>query len=363
MAVHDPDHPPPPPRLVPWNGGAAEQKVAPFVRVFDEELTKAGFSAEAADSLFDEGSGSADLKVAVLVDDLKGRFCRDCGGTWLRKSVPASVMMTAHWEVYSTLERKVIAKVTTSGAGDSQERFAGSYLPGVLEGFRENVRQLLASEDFRRVVTSAATGGGGPDRAAALAAEPIALIGPKAPGPLAAATKSVAIVYAADGQGSAFLISNSGYLLTNHHVVGGSKYVKLKWSNGAETVGEVVRSDVRRDVALIKTDPGGRPPLALRSGPVQQGEPVFAIGTPLQDALQNTMTKGIVSAERVDHGLRYIQSDAGVTHGNSGGPLLDQKGSVIALTVSGIEAGQAEGLNFFIPIDEALKALALQPPS
>ncbi|THD82073.1 MAG: trypsin-like serine protease [Phenylobacterium sp.] len=364
LAVYDPDHPPPPPRLVPWNGGAAEQKVAPFARVFDEELTKAGFAAQAADSLFDDNSESADLKVAVLVDDLKGRFCRDCGGAWLRKSVPASVMMTGHWEVYSTLERKVIAKITTSGAGDSQEKYAGSYLPGVLEGFRENVRQLLASEEFRRVVTNPSPGVGGSDRPAALAIEPIALAGPKAPGTVANAGKSVAIIYAADGQGSGFLISNAGYLLTNQHVVGGSKYVKVKWSDGAETVGEVVRTDARRDVALIKADPSGRPALALRRGAVQQGEAVFAIGTPLHDSLQNTMTKGIVSAERVEKGQRFIQSDVGVNHGNSGGPLLDQKGSVIAITDWGVAPdGTPIGLNFFIPIDDALKSLALTPAS
>jgi S1-C subfamily serine protease len=364
-AIGDPDHPPPPPRLVPWNSGASDQKVSTFARVFDEEMQKAGFAAQATDSLFEENQGSADLKLGVLVDDLKGRFCRDCAKSFLtRNGVPASVMMTAHWEVYSTLERKVIAKVTTSGAADSHEKFTGSYLPGVLEAFRENVRQLLASEAFRKVVTSSVSGAPSAERVASLAQEPIALIGPKAPGAVTSAGKSVAIIYAADGQGSGFLVSGAGYLLTNQHVVGGSKYVKVKWSDGAETVGEVIRADARRDVALVKADPGGRSPLALRRGAVQQGEPVFAIGTPLDDSLQNTMTKGIISAERVEHGLRFIQSDAGVNHGNSGGPLLDRKGAVVAITVSGLAPADTPiGLNFFIPIDDALKTLALAPAS
>jgi serine protease Do len=364
LIVADPDHPPPPPRLVPWNSGAAEQKVAAFARVFDEELQKAGFSAQAADTLFDDNTGSADLKVAVLVDDLKGRFCRDCGGLWNRKGVPASVMMAAHWEVYSTLERKVIAKVDTSGTGDSHERFAGSYLPGVLEGFRENVRQLLASDEFRRVVTSQAPDASTAPRADSSAQTPIALIGPKMPGTMMSAAKSVAIVYGADGQGSGFLVSNAGYLLTNQHVVGGSKYVKLKWADGSESLGEVVRTDARRDVALVKAEVRGRAPLALRLSPAQQGEAVFAIGSPLGDAQQNTMTKGIVSATRIRNGQNYIQSDVAVTHGNSGGPLLDEKGQVIGMTVSGLEPnGSPIGLNFFIPIDDALKSLALTPAS
>jgi S1-C subfamily serine protease len=173
---------------------------------------------------------------------------------------------------------------------------------------------------------------------------------------------SVAIVFAADGSGSGFLVSKDGYVLTNHHVVGGAKYVKLKWSNGEETLGEVIRSDRRRDVALVKTDAKGRAPLALRGGAPQLGDPVFAIGTPLDDKLQNTLTKGIVSANRVYEGQPFIQSDVAVTHGNSGGPLLDEKGRVLGLTVSGrAPDGAPVGLNFFIPIDDALRALALKP--
>ena len=74
------------------------------------------------------------------------------------------------------------------------------------------------------------------------------------------------------------------------------------------------------------------------------------------------MTKGIVSATRVRDGLPYIQSDVAVTHGNSGGPLLDEKGRVIGITASGLTSnGTPIGLNFFIPIDDALKALSLSP--
>jgi S1-C subfamily serine protease len=330
--------------------------------VFDDELKKAGFRAEAGEALFEEASGSADLKVGVLIDDIKGRFCEDCPSLLNPKGIPATVVMTAHWEVYSALDRKVVARVTTAGGAEYRSKLQGSILPAVLEGFRENVRQLIASDDFRRLVTRSPGAAGGVAASGPVNLTPIALVGPATRGTVAQASKSVAVVYAADGQGSGFLVSSEGYLITNQHVVGGSKYVKLKWSDGAETVGEVLRADTRRDVALIKTEAKGRAPLALRLGPVQQGETVFAIGTPLDDKLQNTMTKGIVSAERMDQGLRYIQSDVTVNHGNSGGPLIDDKSQVIALTVSGrAPNGSPIGLNFFIPIEDALKALALTP--
>ena len=92
---------------------------------------------------------------------------------------------------------------------------------------------------------------------------------------------SVAVVFAGDGSGSGFLISDDGLLLTNQHVVGGSKYVNVKWSDGTESLGEVLRVDRPRDVALVKTDAKGRIPLALRTDTPNQGETVYAIGSPL----------------------------------------------------------------------------------
>ena len=170
-------------------------------------------------------------------------------------------------------------------------------------------------------------------------------------------------MFAPEGSGSGFLVSDDGYLLTNHHVVGTAKVVKVKWSDGTESVGQVLRSDPRRDVAVIKTEPGGRPALILRHTEAQQGETVFAIGSPLGDRFQNTMSKGIVSALRNQQGQSYIQSDVMVNHGSSGGPLLDETGHVIGLTASGqVINGSPVGINFFIPIDDALKTLNLTAP-
>jgi len=344
-------------RLMTWSSGRVQEQPAPFKKVFDEELQKAGFMGDAPDSVFADSGSSADLKVGVLITDIEGRFCVDCPNLFNRNSVPGTVVMTANWEIYSTLERKVIAKVTTSGGGDYNTRLGTSFLPAVYEGFRENVRQLLANAELRKLVTAP---GGAIQTATSPSLAPILLQGGTAHLTTAQASNAVAIVFAADGSGSGFLVSNDGYLITNHHVVSGSKYVKLKWADGSETLGEVVRSDSRRDVALVKADVHGRTPLDLHPGPVQQGDAVFAIGSPLGEAQQNTMTKGIVSATRVRDGLPYIQSDVAVTHGNSGGPLLDEKGRVIGITVSGLApSGSPIGLNFFIPIGGALKALSL----
>ncbi|HLZ75034.1 S1C family serine protease [Phenylobacterium sp.] len=348
-------------RLMTWNSGRVQEQPAPFKNVFDEELQKAGFDAAASDSVFADAGGSADLKVGVLITDIEGRFCIDCPNLFNRDGVPGTVVMTTNWEIYSTLERKVIAKITTSGGADYKTRLGTSFLPAVYEGFRENVRQFLSNAEIRKLVTTP-QGATGPATSPTLT--PISLQGGVAHLSLGQAASGVAVVFAADGSGSGFLVSNDGYLITNQHVVGGTKYVKLKWSDGSETVGEVIRSDPRRDVALIKADAHGRAPLDLNLGQVQQGDAVFAIGSPLGEAQQNTMTKGIVSALREREGLPYIQSDVAVTHGNSGGPLLDDKGRVIGITHSGLApTGTPIGLNFFIPIGDALRALSLTAPA
>ena len=91
-------------------------------------------------------------------------------------------------------------------------------------------------------------------------------------------------------------------------------------------------------------------------------ETVYAIGTPMETRLQGTLTRGVISASRTLGGYRYIQSDTAVNPGNSGGPLLDDAGQVVAMTVSrysGDPVDSVQGLNFFIPIDDALRFLAL----
>lgn len=347
-------------RLVSWQEGQVETDPSLLAGIFAEEMKAAGVPTDgSSESLFSQES-AADLQVGVRVNEMNGRFCENCrlfgGGSWT-----GAVTMTARWEIYSSLERKVVATVETRGGyATDKQGLVGEPERLVYEAFRDSARRLVASPEFRRAVTTPVGGSAAP---AAPAHQTLVLFGASRPVGVPQASKSVATVFAADGMGSGFLVSSDGHVLTNQHVVGGSKYVKLKWSDGSESLGEVVRADPRRDVALIKTEARGRAPLSLRTGAVQQGETVFAIGTPLEETLQNTMTKGIVSAMRDYQGQRFIQSDVGVTHGNSGGPLIDDKGAVIGLTVIGLHPDESRSLNLFIPIGEALQALALQPAS
>jgi S1-C subfamily serine protease len=151
----------------------------------------------------------------------------------------------------------------------------------------------------------------------------------------------VVTVRTPSGTGSGFFISED-LLMTNEHVVVGSSAVRLRFFGGREIGGQVVRSDARRDVALVRAEsPEAGRGLPLRLDAPMVGSEVFVIGSPLGEAQEGSVTKGIVSALRNDNGLAvdrgpFIQSDVAVTNGNSGGPMFDDKGNVVGITDLGL---------------------------
>ncbi len=159
------------------------------------------------------------------------------------------------------------------------------------------------------------------------------------------------------GQGSGFLISADGYVMTNHHVVEGADEITVTLPDKREFKGHVIGSDQRSDVALVKIDGSGLPTSKIGDpARLKVGEWVIAIGSPF--GLQNTVTAGIVSAKGRETGelLPFIQTDAAVNPGNSGGPLINMRGEVVGVnsqifTTSGAYAG----ISFAIPIDEAIR--------
>jgi S1-C subfamily serine protease len=266
--------------------------------------------------------------------------------------------MAVEWQIYSVAQGRVVARIATRGGGVVKQSKEGTRLALVTGAFGDNVRRLAAASEFRGLVLAATSDSDPPALTAPIRLRFAAAADQT---PLATAVKSVVTVYAGDGSGSGVVVAADGYILTNHHVAGSGGQVRVRWADGTSTVGDVIRSDARRDVALIRTA-SKTAALPIRHSPMLLGETVFAIGSPLSDLFQNTLTKGIVSANRIYGGLPFIQSDVAVNHGNSGGPLLDQNGNVVGLTVAGAApAGSPVGLNLFIPIDDALRALSLEP--
>src|SRR3954465_14259786 len=177
---------------------------------------------------------------------------------------------------------------------------------------------------------------------------------------ISSAMPAVVRVETTTGFGSGFFIS-ADTLLTNVHVVGSNPTVTIRRPDGRTLSGRVDPSAAELDIAVVRVsspDPN-QPTLPLGSGSQSRaGQEVIALGTPL--GLQNTVTRGIVSAVRQIGGLTLVQTDAAINPGNSGGPLLDRSGSVIGITTLGVKASEAQGLSFAIAIDHAKALLAGQ---
>jgi serine protease Do len=155
------------------------------------------------------------------------------------------------------------------------------------------------------------------------------------------------------GQGSGFIISADGYMLTNNHVVADADRVTVKMADEREFEGKVVGTDSRIDIALVKIE--SKEPLPFvdigKSDPMQVGDWVVAIGNPF--GLSHTVTAGIVSAKGRVIGAGpyddFIQTDASINPGNSGGPLFNLDGEVIGINTAITRSGQ--GIGFAVPTD------------
>jgi Do/DeqQ family serine protease len=171
-----------------------------------------------------------------------------------------------------------------------------------------------------------------------------------------------------DGGGSGFIFDNEGRILTNHHVIRDADRITVVMAGGSEEEeydAEIVGYDVHTDIAIVKIDP----PRTMTviplgdSDDIRVGDWVMAIGTPFGQ-LQGTVTAGIVSAKgRTDLNIvggeatyqNYIQTDASINFGNSGGPLVNMRGEAVGINTAINPSGQ--GIGFAIPINMARRVM------
>ncbi|MBL8261037.1 MAG: DegQ family serine endoprotease [Xanthomonadaceae bacterium] len=161
-------------------------------------------------------------------------------------------------------------------------------------------------------------------------------------------------------QGSGFVISADGYVLTNHHVVDGADKIRVRLADRREFDAKLVGSDEQSDVAVLKVSASGLP--FLRTGDskkLKPGQWVVAIGSPF--GLEHSVTAGIVSAVGRSTGgeqqryVPFIQTDVAINRGNSGGPLLNTRGEVVGINSQIFSnSGGYMGVSFAIPMDVAM---------
>lgn len=336
-----------------WNKQLVTAVTQPVARAFRREMSRAGYPAPASkDSAFEtKPAVSADLDMAATLSQLDIRACNHgdgefAGGLWLQ----------VRWEVFSPKLQKVVLDVTTEGSYWDENPKKISIVQILDKAYGVAAGNLLAEPRFVEAMSGAQAGAAAPTVRLRIRSgrEPNGGMAKNA----TLLRSAVVTLDSGRGTGSGFFIGREGYLLTNQHVVRDAKFLKVKLATGRELVGEVLQTNTRRDVALVKTESAGAEPLAIRATEPNIGEDVYAIGSPYGERFSGTLTRGVLSGHRTLDTLRFLQSDVAVLPGNSGGPLLDADGRVVGIAVRALDAGRAN-LNLFIPIQEALDVLAV----
>jgi serine protease Do len=305
------------------------------------------------DSVFgDKAASEADLRLGFTLVDFKFNTCNSVHG----KEKQGTATMKLKAELFSNKLQKVVYSKVLEGSAASTKSIDNKEFDDRLINDTLDIMfsDRAYADAFRDGVAEATP-------APAVAAELITIQNGSKPrdGMKDGANvvlSTVVTIVTSRGTGSGFFVGKDGYIVTNRHVVGDARYLKVRTLGGYVVQGEVLRTDAGRDVALIKVNL--EPPYAssLRTGVPKVGEEVYAIGSPFGEILSHTVTRGIMSAERLLNNQRFLQSDAAINPGNSGGPLVDADGVVLALAVR----GNQKGIGMFIPIGEALEKLGLQ---
>ncbi|MEQ8604910.1 MAG: S1C family serine protease [Marivibrio sp.] len=337
--------------------------------VFDA-LRQRGFDvAGNPNAFFDVGDerARAQYQLGARLVDMKGNGCQE-HTFW--NAIPldkysAEVQIEVDWIVYDTLRREEIATFRTSGYGIQKTPKSTGLTDAFFDAWGAATDRLANNPDFAALLVK--------DEGDTLIAQPTdgepifisaqALHESPMREHMRKILASTVTIRVGGGHGTGYLISDDGYILTNQHVVGNSDVATVIFNNGVELPASVLRSHQARDVALLKASVSRVSSLPLRTEYPEISETVYAIGSPLDENLSSTVTQGVVSAVRrfESNGLVWVQADVTVNQGNSGGPLVDENGNVVAMTSWGrTNKGQLAGLNFFVPIASALEFMNIR---
>ena len=331
-------------------------------------LTQRGYAVagDPKDLFGQEASiSSAEFQVGIRIFEIKGNICQS-HSVWNGVALgefSGEIYLNVEWILYSSLLRQEIVRFTTDGYKfETKPRKDGIALL-IREAFADAAGGF-ASDQRAMDVALRRTAGDRLDRTSDM--QEMRLAGSRSyeydlQQHIGEVLSSVVTIRTGSGHGSGFLVSQDGHVLTNAHVVGDSTEVAVIFSNGIEANGKVYRSNKKRDTALILLSLRVESPLPINLESTKPLDTVVAVGSPWEEALDSTLTRGIVSALRRDpvSGLNFIQTDVAISPGSSGGPLLDSRGNVVGMSVSKFVAPGVDGISFFIPIKEVLKSLSI----
>lgn len=180
-------------------------------------------------------------------------------------------------------------------------------------------------------------------------------------GMVKSATKSCVTIITDGGYGSGAMVDSDGIILSAYHVVEGVNKIEVKFSSGIQIPATIIAYHEKSDVVLLKVNGSGFSALPLYTkAEYGLGEEVSTIGTPAELELGQSLSKGIISGQRKLDDRVFIQMDMAVSPGNSGGPLLNEKGEIIGVVLSKIVDEGVEGIGFAVPADVLIKDLNIE---
>jgi S1-C subfamily serine protease len=324
----------------------------------NEALRGAGLAVIGGEtSLFGTDRGEiARFVVGGLVKHISYRSTA-VGGSAITFHESSSCSMGIEWQIYDTLADEVIHSATTNGKKEHDNRLGleaacASAVRASLEAFANKGDTRLAlrprpepeAESWDETIALPACSDAKPRQL---------------PAQLDDVLGAVLMVNTPRGGGAGVLISPEGHALTAAHVVEGAESVSAQLHAGMSLPARVIRVDTHHDVALIQLQGSGYPCVPrVRQAPALGAE-LFAVGSPAGSALSFSVSRGIVSGHREWEDWRFIQTDASLNPGNSGGPLLDAQGRIAGIVTFKLSGPSLEGLGFGVPVDAALEGLGL----
>ena len=342
-------------------------KKADLRETFNQTFEDHGYKVAGKKTFALEQADAGDLSLGAAIMDIKMMTCADYTNS-SASFAQTSTYIKIKWTVFDNLARKVVFETTTEGAdyGFTKPARTNGESESASLAFRQAIENLLANQEFSDILLAdSVLEAGYSDDNVKLDDMRITHGNPKtkfvSKTPLI--EKASVTVRTAGGHGSGFVISNPGYVLTNHHVIGQHREV-IVIIGEEEQRASVVRSHPGRDVALLKLEKSFTSrPLQINPNQVNLGEEIYVVGTPLDERLSFSISRGIISARRTLDQRNYYQTDAAVNPGNSGGPVFNSAGNVIGITVAGLftNDGGSKNINYVIPIMDALKALEIEP--
>ncbi|MDP2313803.1 MAG: serine protease [Pseudomonadota bacterium] len=270
----------------------------------------------------------------------------------LRAPKARSCEIAVSWELRLEPGAPVSYRVVTRGIGDDRGRGDGA----ARAALEDAAARLVARPRFNERTAVAAVEPA-PSWSGALSLKSCARPAMKLPAEMDMALHATVVIASGASMGSGVLISPDGWVLTAAHVVGDSATPTVRTRGGITAPATVVRLDRAHDLALLRTTAGDGACLPLQTATPPPGTEVFAIGSPLGQGLEFSVSKGVISGMREVKGRRFLQTDASVNSGNSGGPLVDETGKVVAIVSWKVLGDGLEGIAFGVPVESALTRL------